>query len=55
MKILALDTETSTYNKGNPYDSRNKLVCYSFDCGEGGYAYTVDQLPLLRDFLAFNP
>lgn len=29
MKILALDTETTTKNKGNPYDSRNKLVCYS--------------------------
>jgi DNA polymerase I len=29
MKILALDTETTTSNKGNPYDSTNKLVCYS--------------------------
>ena len=30
MQILALDTETSTYNKGNPYDTRNELVCYSY-------------------------
>lgn len=29
MNILALDVEATTYNKGNPYDSRNKLVCYS--------------------------
>lgn len=30
MNILALDTESTTWNKGNPYDSRNKLVCYSW-------------------------
>lgn len=29
MKILALDTETTIFNKGNAYDKRNKLVCYS--------------------------
>lgn len=29
-KILALDTETTTSNKGNPYDSRNHLVCVSW-------------------------
>jgi len=29
MSILALDTETTTYNKGQPFDSRNKLVCFS--------------------------
>lgn len=29
MNILSLDTETKIFNKGNPYDSRNKLVCYS--------------------------
>jgi DNA polymerase I-like protein with 3'-5' exonuclease and polymerase domains len=28
--VLALDTETTTFNKGNPYDSRNSLVCISF-------------------------
>ena len=30
MKLLALDTETTTHNKGQPYDSRNRLVCYSY-------------------------
>lgn len=30
MKILSLDTETTTWNKGHPYDSRNKMVCYSY-------------------------
>jgi DNA polymerase I-like protein with 3'-5' exonuclease and polymerase domains len=38
MKILSLDVETSIHNKGNPYDSRNKLVCYSYanDIGNSG-------------------
>lgn len=63
MKILALDTETTTKNKGNPYDSRNKLVCYSY-ATEGDYkgcqpvtkgstAYLqnrLDQLPLVVGF-----
>jgi DNA polymerase I-like protein with 3'-5' exonuclease and polymerase domains len=30
MKLLALDTETTIWNKGNPYDARNKLVCFSY-------------------------
>lgn len=30
MRLLALDTETTIWNKGNPYDKRNKLCCYSF-------------------------
>jgi DNA polymerase I-like protein with 3'-5' exonuclease and polymerase domains len=30
MAELALDVESTTWNKGNPYDSRNKLVCYSW-------------------------
>ena len=30
MKVLALDTETTTHNKGNPHDPRNKLVCFSY-------------------------
>lgn len=29
MKLLTLDVETSTHNKGNCYDSRNSLVCCS--------------------------
>jgi DNA polymerase I-like protein with 3'-5' exonuclease and polymerase domains len=30
MNLLALDTETTTWNKGNPFDARNKLVCISY-------------------------
>lgn len=30
MKILALDTETTISNKGNPYDQTNTLVCVSW-------------------------
>lgn len=30
MAELALDVESTTWNKGNPYDSRNKLVCWSW-------------------------
>ena len=38
MNLLALDTETTTHNKGQPYDSRNRLVCYSYanDLGAAG-------------------
>jgi DNA polymerase I-like protein with 3'-5' exonuclease and polymerase domains len=45
VKILALDTETTTNNKGNPYDSRNRLVCYSFanDSGSGAELFTGKQ------------
>ena len=39
MKILALDTETTTHNKGNCYDSRNKLVCYSYASRLGSGAH----------------
>lgn len=39
-KIVAIDTEATTHNKGNPYDSRNKLVCYSlaFEGNDNGCA-----------------
>jgi DNA polymerase I len=30
MNLLCLDTETTTFNKGNCYDGRNSLVCCSF-------------------------
>ena len=30
MKLLSLDTETTIFHKGAPYDPRNSLVCYSF-------------------------
>ena len=39
MNVLALDTETTIWNNGNPFDSRNKLVCWSYavpgdECGD---------------------
>lgn len=30
MTILVIDTEVTTFNKGNPFDIRNKLVCVSY-------------------------
>jgi len=44
MNILALDTETTTHNKGNPYDGRNELVCISFATDTGSGAVRVDNL-----------
>lgn len=35
MKILALDTENTTWNKGNPFDVRNFNVCYSWASSDG--------------------
>lgn len=29
MRVLSVDLEATTHNKGNCYDSRNRLVCYS--------------------------
>lgn len=42
MKVLALDTETTIYNKGNPYDARNKLVCISHASSSGSGTVTPD-------------
>ena len=39
MTVIALDTETTTWNKGNPYDGRNKLVCISY--ADGNISGTV--------------
>lgn len=41
-KILSLDTETTTHNKGAPYDPRNSLVCYSYASHLGGGARLWD-------------
>ncbi len=35
MNVLALDTEITTWNKGHPFDPRNKIVCYSYCNGLG--------------------
>ena len=33
MNVLTLDVETDTYNNGNPFDDRNKLVCCAWKEG----------------------
>ena len=44
-KILALDVETTTSNKGNPFDTRNKLVCVSWWWnGKAGASRISDEL-----------
>lgn len=35
MRPLVLDVETSTWSNGNAFDSRNKLVCYSYATLDG--------------------
>lgn len=44
MKILALDTETTTHNKGHLHDVRNRLVCTSWasSSGESGCVRGVE-------------
>jgi len=42
MNILSLDTETSIFNKGNAFDSRNKLVCFSWATEFGSGAQQWD-------------
>lgn len=50
MNILALDTETTTLNKGNPYDQRNRLVCISFARDNCSGAVHVDSIGnIIRD------
>ena len=39
MRVLCLDTETSIFNKGNPFDKRNELVCYSWASPSGSGAW----------------
>lgn len=33
MRELCIDVETTTYNKGSPFDERNELVCVAYTCG----------------------
>jgi DNA polymerase I-like protein with 3'-5' exonuclease and polymerase domains len=63
MSVLCVDTETSIYNKGNPFDGRNKLVCYSWadESGSGANQATPDSLKDLEErinrcriFVGFN-
>src|SRR5579864_2866100 len=37
MQVLAIDTESNTWNKGNPFDRRFKGVCHSWaDSSDSG-------------------
>ena len=49
MRIIALDTETTTHNKGNPYDSRNKMVCWSWATENVCGALKTEELEYLVD------
>lgn len=59
MKLLAVDTETTTHNKGHPFDKRNKLVCWSYATtdtadahlwGGGNLQQLIDDADLLITF-----
>jgi DNA polymerase-1 len=39
---VAVDTESTIWNKGNPYDPRNSLVCYSVATDGGSHACRID-------------
>jgi DNA polymerase I-like protein with 3'-5' exonuclease and polymerase domains len=43
VNILAIDTEATTHNKGNPYDSRNRMVCYSIATSDDCSAIRWDE------------
>lgn len=49
MKLLVIDTETSTYGKGNPFDARNNLVCISW--WWEGTAYAARTSPKLLAYM----
>lgn len=34
MSVVAVDTEITTWNKGHPFDERNKAVCWSYANGK---------------------
>lgn len=57
--VLAVDSETTTYNKGHPFDSRNKIVCWSYATteesdalrwGEGNLQQRLDNADLIITF-----
>jgi len=55
MRLIGLDTETTTSNKGNPYDSKNKMVCWSWavddDLARVDGALKTEDLEYLTDGL----
>lgn len=50
MKVLALDTEATTSNYGNPYDETNELVCFSWASDEG--SGVGDRIEHLHDLVS---
>lgn len=62
MVELALDCEATIWNKGNPYDSRNKLVCASYATHrgydafkwEGNLGFFVDMIEAADLIVGFN-
>jgi len=59
VNLLAVDTETTTYNKGHPFDKRNELVCWSYATtehsdahlwGQGNLQQLIDGADLLITF-----
>ena len=65
MNILTLDVETTTSNKGNPFDTTNKLVCVGYKflgmkawdvyVGEIGWQQTIQDAIINADLLVlFN-
>lgn len=51
MNVLAIDVETTTHNNGNPYDPRNRLVCYSTYPGdaEDCFVQPTERIHLLAE------
>jgi DNA polymerase-1 len=49
LNLLALDSETTIYNKGHPFDKRNKLVCWSKATTEGSSAHKWGEGTLQQD------
>lgn len=49
MKVIALDTETTISNKGNAYDSTNKMVCWSWATDNVSGAMKTEELEYLTD------
>jgi DNA polymerase I len=48
MTVLCVDVETSTYNKGAPFDRRNKLICFSWADENGAGADQINEDSLAR-------
>jgi len=51
MEVLALDTESNTWNMGAPFDRRFKSVCYSWatENDSGASTWSEDSIAQLRD------